>query len=64
MLRPRTHYEQVPMEIVRKIVEEQIRREPAIEQDQETKEKTLVEDLTGEQQQAVADSGAFSERKS
>lgn len=64
MLWSRTHYEQVPMEIVRKILEEQIRREPTIEQDQETKKKTLVEDLTGEQQQAVGDSGGFSERES
>jgi hypothetical protein len=64
MLWPRTHYEQVPVEIVRKILEEQIRRQPPIEQDQETKKKTLVEDLIGEQQQAVADSGAFSERES
>ena len=64
MLQPRTHYEQVPLEIVRKIVEQQIRRDSTIEQDQGTRKKTLEEDLIGEQQQTVAGSGAFSERES
>jgi hypothetical protein len=46
MFKPKTHFEQVPLEIVRKIVEEQIRRETATEQDQGTKRRTL-EDLFG-----------------
>jgi hypothetical protein len=40
MLEPKTHFEQIPLEIVRKIVEGQIRRETAAEQDQETKSKS------------------------
>lgn len=45
MLEPRTHFEQVPLEIVRKILEEQIRREKVAQQDQSTKKKTLEEEL-------------------
>ena len=63
MLQSRTHYEQVPMEIVRRIVEQQVRRDSKIKEDQETSKKNLKEDLIGDQQQAVAGSGAFSERK-
>lgn len=44
MLEPRTHFEQISLEIVRKIVEEQIRRETAAEQDQGTNRETLDED--------------------
>jgi hypothetical protein len=64
MFRPKTHYEQVPVETVRKIVEQQIRRESATEQDQGTRKKALVEDLIGEQQKTVVGPGAFSERES
>jgi hypothetical protein len=46
MLEPKTHFEQVPIEIVRKMVEEQIRRETATEQDEGTMRRTL-EDLFG-----------------
>jgi hypothetical protein len=46
MLQTKTHFEQVPLEIVRKIIEEQIRRETATEQDRATK-KTLGLDLWG-----------------
>jgi hypothetical protein len=63
MLHSKTHYEQVPMEIVQKILEEQIHLEPAIEQDQEIKKKTLDEDSIGEPQQTVTGFGALSERK-
>jgi len=45
MLEPRTHFEQIPLETVRKIVEEQIRREIAAEQDQGIKRETLEKDL-------------------
>jgi hypothetical protein len=47
MLRLKTHFEQVPLETVRKIVAEQIRREQAAERargtNQETQEEVLVE---------------------
>jgi hypothetical protein len=45
MLEPKTHFEQVSLAIVRKIVEEQIRRETTTKQDQETKKQPLEEDL-------------------
>ena len=44
MLEPRTRFKQVPLEIVRKIVEEQIQREKAVEQDANTKRETLEEE--------------------
>jgi len=43
MLQRKTHYEQVPMGIVRKIVEEQIRQEQASEAFEETRKKTPEE---------------------
>jgi predicted type IV restriction endonuclease len=64
MLHSKTHYEQVPMEIVQKILKEQIPLEPAIEQDQEIKKKALDEDPIEEPQQTVTGFCAFSERKS
>jgi hypothetical protein len=51
MFGPATHFEQVSLEIVRKIVEEQIRRETTTEQDQGTTQRTF-EDLFGAQEQA------------
>jgi hypothetical protein len=47
MLEPKTYYEQVPLEIVRRMVEEQIRREITIEQDRRTEKKKLEEDFLG-----------------
>jgi len=47
MLQTKTHFEQVPLEIVRKIIEEQIQRESMTEQTQGTKKKTLEEALLG-----------------
>jgi predicted type IV restriction endonuclease len=64
MLKSGTHYEQVPLAVVRKILEEQILSEPTIEPDQGTRKTKLEEDLIEEQQQTVAGFGAFSERKS
>jgi hypothetical protein len=58
MLEPKTHFEQVPIEIVRKMVEEQIRRETATEQDEGTMRRTL-EDLFGVQEQPMVRSRAF-----
>ena len=60
MLKPKTHFEQVPLEIVRKIVEEQIRGETTTEQDQGTMQRTL-EDLFGAREQSMATSRAFSQ---
>ena len=56
MLKPKTHFDQVPLEIVRKIIEEQIRRETT-KQDQGTMQRTL-EDLFGAQEQSMAPSRA------
>ena len=64
MLWLKTHYDQVPIEVVRKIVEQQMLRDSTIEQDQGTGKKTLDEDLLTEQQQTVLGSRAFSERES
>jgi hypothetical protein len=62
MLKTKTHFEQVPLETVRKIVEEQIRRERTTEQDQGTVPRTL-EDLFGAQEQTVARLRAFLRRR-
>jgi hypothetical protein len=51
MLEPKTHFGQVPLEIVRKIVAGQIRRE-TLEQDQGIRNRTL-EDLFGAQEQST-----------
>jgi hypothetical protein len=61
MLEPKTHFEQVPIEVVRKIVEEQIRREITTEQDQGTKKITVEEDLLGAAEQSMARSRTFSQ---
>lgn len=45
MLESRTHFEQVSLEIVRKIVEEQIQREKLAKKNQSTDKKTLEEEL-------------------
>jgi hypothetical protein len=61
MLQPKTHFEQVPLGIVRKIVEEQIRRETTTEQNHGTKKKELEEDLLGGQKELMAMSRTFSQ---
>jgi hypothetical protein len=61
MFQTKTHFEQIPLEIVRKIVEEQIRRETATEQDQRSKKKTLEEDLLGAQEQSMVCARPFSQ---
>ncbi|MGC1618778.1 MAG: hypothetical protein WA765_09845 [Candidatus Acidiferrum sp.] len=45
MLNSKTHFVQVPLEVVRKIVEEQAGMEPATEPYQEIEKKTLSEVL-------------------
>ena len=59
MLQHKTHYEQVPLEIVRRILEEQLRRESTIDPHQKTREKPLEEELA-RQQQSVASPDKFS----
>jgi len=61
MLKPRTHFEQVPLETVRKIVEEQIRREITTKQDQETRKKMLENDLLAAQEQSTASPRTYSQ---
>jgi len=63
MLQPKTHFEQVPIEVVRKIVEEQIRGEITTEQDRGIKKKTLEEDLLETQEQPIAMARRFSPRE-
>jgi len=60
MLEQKTHYEQVPLEIVRKIVEEQILQEITTEQAQGTKTLKLEEGLVEAQEELIAGSGPFS----
>jgi hypothetical protein len=60
MLEQKTHYEQVPLEIVRKIVEEQILQEITTEQAQGTNTLKLEEDLVEAQKGLIAGSGPFS----
>lgn len=54
MFEAKTHYEQVPLDIVRKIVEEQILREIAIRQGQETRNRELEEDLPDRQEESMS----------
>ena len=64
MLSAKTHFQQVSLEIVRKIVEEQIRREMETEQAQGAKKLTLEENFLPEQGQSMARSHKFSEEES
>jgi hypothetical protein len=60
MLHPKTQFEQVPLEIVRKILEEQIRRELTTEQDQGTQEKMLHKRPLEVGEQSMTRSRSFS----
>jgi hypothetical protein len=55
----KTHFEQVPLELVRKIVEEQIRREQAAEQARGTKQETQEEVLVEAQEQSTTSLRGF-----
>ncbi len=59
MLRLKTHFEQVPLEVVRKIVEDQVRLEQAAEQARGTKQKAQEEVLLETQQQSTTSFRAF-----
>jgi len=53
MLKPRTHFEQVPLETVRKIVREQIQREAT--NDDGINEETLEKALAAAEEPSLAD---------
>ena len=61
MLMSKTHFEQVPLETVRKIVEEQIRREQAAEQARGTNQETQDEVLVETQQQSTTSFRLFTQ---
>ncbi|HSY99374.1 MAG TPA: hypothetical protein VK788_07750 [Terriglobales bacterium] len=63
MLSAKTHFQQVSLEIVRKIVEEQIRRETEAEQAQGAKKLTLEENCLPEQGRSIARSHKFSQEE-
>jgi hypothetical protein len=53
MLIPKTHFEQVSLAIVRKMVEEQIQEEAGTKQEQEAKKESLKEDYLQWQRQSM-----------
>jgi predicted type IV restriction endonuclease len=57
MLRFKTHFEQVPLETVRKIVREQIQREAM--NDDEINKETLEKGLAAVEEPTVADVASF-----
>ncbi len=54
MFNLKTHFAQVPLEVVKKILEEQVRTEPAIEQNQGIDKKMLSEVLSEEEGRPIA----------
>ena len=54
MAKPNTHFDQVPLEAIKKIVEEQAPEAPTIKPDPVTKKKKLEEELLAAQDQATA----------
>lgn len=63
MLEPRTHYEQVPLEIVRKIVQKQNLQETTTEQTQGTKNMKPKTDHLEAQEELMERSRLFSEQE-
>jgi hypothetical protein len=59
MLMSKTHFEQVPLETVRKIIEEQMRREQASEPARGTKQEMQEEVLVETQQQSTTSFRTF-----
>jgi len=55
----KTHFEQVPLGIVRAIVEEEFRREQAAEKARATKQKTQQETLVETREQSAASFRVF-----
>jgi hypothetical protein len=56
MLKSATHFEQVPLEVVKKIVEEQAAAEIATENDLVPGKKKLTKDLLATQEQSTVSS--------
>jgi hypothetical protein len=54
MLESKTHYEQVPLDVVLKIVEEQVLREIPIRRPEETENGKLEEVLLESQEESVS----------
>ncbi|MGB6598860.1 MAG: hypothetical protein WBE70_17230, partial [Candidatus Acidiferrum sp.] len=54
MFNPKTHFAQVPLEVVKKIVEEQVRMEPASEPHQGINKETLSEVLLESEGRSIA----------
>ena len=54
MFNPKTHFAQVPLEVVKKIVEEQVRMELASEPDQAIDKETLSEVLLESEGRSIA----------
>jgi hypothetical protein len=63
MLRFKTHYEQVPLPIVKKILEEQIQQEAIIGPDGGTSKNTQQEDSVEKPQQTVRVAGGCSQKE-
>jgi len=54
MLQPKTHFEQVPLEVVRKIVKEELQRKEAADKDRVGQPATTETDLVERQERSDA----------
>jgi hypothetical protein len=63
MLNLKTHFEQVSLEVVRKIVEEQIQRERVVAEERGTGNKTLEGEPSGAQEPFLAGPAHFPNRR-
>jgi hypothetical protein len=54
MLNPKTHFEQVPLETVRKMMEDQVQQKTAVTDAEATQKAILEEELLGSQEQPRA----------
>ncbi len=61
MAKPRTHFEQVPLEIVKKIVAEEIPPDATTERDPEANRKKVEKDLLGTKKKFAASSRTSSQ---
>jgi hypothetical protein len=61
MLKSKTHFEQVPLEAVRRIVEEQAAKERTIKQEPVIAKEKLEKDLLAAQRQSTASSRTYSQ---
>ena len=61
MPKVKTHFEQVPLDVVRTVIEEQIWREAKIEQEQRLREKMIAKTGVVVAKQSKAESGKSSQ---